>query len=165
VLDINSGLLQRITNQNYLGVSNPSFCEDGKTVLFNVHEYKSGSSVDVVMTVDSSLASPVPKKVTNGAMWGYSVHSKQIAYIEDRKVPYDYEVWKMNPDGSKQKQITNMHSYIYNPVFTPDGKKIMFISDPKRDNLPELWQISANGGKPRKLAGSELFYSPLSWKP
>lgn len=165
VMDIKTGSLRRITNQNYYSAGCATFLEDGKTIIFQASVGGSKTVDEVIMTVDSSQAKPVPKKITTGSSCFYSVRSKQIVYIDDRKVPYDYEVWKMDPDGTRQKQLTNLHSYTYGLVCKPNGKQVMFISDPRRDDQPELLQVDISGKNPRKLAGSELFVRPLSWKP
>jgi TolB protein len=81
----------------------------------------------------------------------------------------DLDVWTMNPDGSDKKQITKSEGYDGGPVFSPDGKMILWrgnhpatpeaqkqYRDLLRDNLTspmkmELFVSDAEGKNTRKV--------------
>ncbi len=43
-------------------------------------------------------------------------------------VPITFEVWVMNADGSNKRQVTKLNSASFAPFFTPDGKRLFFLS-------------------------------------
>jgi len=51
------------------------------------------------------------------------------------------------------------------PVFSPDGRMIYYLLNGYDDNKNGLWKIDTDGTNPTKIAGSNLFDSPLTWSP
>ncbi len=69
-------------------------------------------------------ASPIPP--TPGTPIPMIGGSTQIAFASERTG--NSQIWIMNSDGSNQKQITGMTNGACQPVWSPDGMKIAFIS-------------------------------------
>jgi Tol biopolymer transport system component len=94
-----------------------------------------------------------------------------VAFISDRIKPFHYDVFIMDRDGTNPTAlgVTNVSHYNSAPVFMPDGKSVLFLAGTESDagNRPisSLWQVTAEGKNPRRIAGSDLFTRPLSWKP
>ena len=68
-------------------------------------------------------------------------------------------------EGGKARRITSGMAFDSQPKFSPDGKRIVFVSD--RDGSENVWIANADGSEPRKLSsdsGSIEFASP-SWSP
>jgi len=61
--------------------------------------------------------------------------------------PARTEVWIANADGTNPRQITNLGGANFAPVFTPDGKKIIFSSNYKspRSGAFDLYLINLDG--------------------
>ena len=61
----------------------------------------------------------------------------------------DFEIFTMNPDGSNRTNITDENPITdYNPVFTPDGKKILYEAESVGqavDDTFELWLMNPDG--------------------
>jgi ABC-type sugar transport system substrate-binding protein len=55
----------------------------------------------------------------------------QIAFDTDREG--NREIYVMDPDGSNLKNLTNNEGQDENPVWSPDGKQIAFVSNRKND--------------------------------
>ncbi len=67
--------------------------------------------------------------------------------------------------GGEASAITTGMAFDSQPVYSPDGTKIAFISD--RGGKEDLWIMDANGENPRNLSDADddaLFASP-SWSP
>ena len=72
-------------------------------------------------------------------------------------------LWLMDPDGKNQRQFTFGEKSESSPVFSPDGKRIAFISS--RDGDDNLYVISANGGEARQLTTLSTGVADPLWSP
>jgi dipeptidyl aminopeptidase/acylaminoacyl peptidase len=83
------------------------------------------------------------------------------------------EIELMNPDGSDQEQLIEQAS---DPAFSPDGKRIAFVSDRDRNGRlcygdscsygSELYVANADGSDPKRLTETnELNEAHPSWLP
>lgn len=72
------------------------------------------------------------------------------------------EIWSINADGSKQKQLTNDPADDGRPIVSPDNNSIFFASN--RTGEAQVWRMNADGSNPvqitRKDGGYPLFVSP-----
>ncbi len=61
--------------------------------------------------------------------------------------PARVEIWVANADGTGARQVTNLGGANFAPVFTPDGKKIMFSSnfEQPRSGSFDLFLINVDG--------------------
>src|SRR5688500_13867313 len=55
--------------------------------------------------------------------------------------------------GGEAKRITSGQGYDMQPAFSPDGKKLVFISD--RNGSENVWVANADGTKPRAITTTE----------
>jgi Tol biopolymer transport system component len=110
-----------------------------------------------------------------GPFW--SSDGKQIVYRayhpETEKQKQDYtdllkqnlirptvlEIWVMNADGSKKRQVTRNGKANFAPYFFPDGKRIIFASnmdDPKGRNF-DLYKINVDGSGLERITFNDTF--------
>ena len=77
--------------------------------------------------------------------------------------PEDHEIYIMNADGSDQTNISKHSGFDGSPVFSPNGKKIAFVSD--RSGRHNVWIMNADGSDLYNLtnSSSENYYP--SWNP
>ena len=68
-------------------------------------------------------------------------------------------------EGGTAKAITQGMGYDVQPRFSPDGKRIAFVSD--RDGAIALWTLAFDGGEPKKLAspGERGDFASPEWSP
>lgn len=69
---------------------------------------------------------------------------------------YQGDIYTVPVSGGTAHQLTINSAYDSDPVWTPDGKEIVFSS--YREQSKDIWAISAEGGSPRRLTtytGSE----------
>jgi Tol biopolymer transport system component len=59
------------------------------------------------------------------------------------------DLYVMPVVGGEPRRLTSDGVWIYSPIWTPDGREIMFSSN--RSGGQNLWRIPAAGGKPKRL--------------
>ena len=105
----------------------------------------------------------------NGGEW--SPDGARIAFQSQRDG--NYEIYRMNADGSEQRNLTRSPGFDGLPVWSPDGAWIAFFS---RRDLPDpadgafdghLYLMNADGGEVRRLTGEPLAstFGPSDFSP
>ena len=75
----------------------------------------------------------------------------------------NYEVWRMNADGSGLQQVTTGGSN-EQPSVSPDGKLVVYVSTrlstalPSGERLGTLWRVPLEGGAPVRISEA-----PAAW--
>ena len=153
--------IRRLTEQNYYQVSAPRFSADGRSIIFSA--YASGETF--IYSIDAAGGRP-PDALAKGWMPCPSPDGKWIAFISDRQIPYEYEIWLMRPDGSGLRQLTRTGLYKQFSVFMPDSQHVLFLSIPTRkfEHAYDLWSASLDGREPRLVADHTLFDHPMRWR-
>ena len=94
----------------------------------------------------------------------------QIAFVSDRE--RNDEIYVMDDDGKNPRNLTNHPSDDYAPSWSPDGTRIVFMSDrdghvPKGGVLPnfEIYVMDANGGNQQNLTNHPSHDISPAWSP
>ncbi len=74
----------------------------------------------------------------------------------------NWEVFLLNPDNGDTKNLTNNKASDTDPVWSPDGKRIVFVSD--RDGSSNLWLLTLDGAV-RQLTKEKTSCSSPRWSP
>ena len=95
---------------------------------------------------------------------GDACDSGTIVYASNRNGNFD--IYTTNIDGTVQKQITNSTSDETEPAWSPDGKKIVFVSNRNGEEKRELFIMDADGGEVTQLTfeNSSEDFGP-DWSP
>jgi len=156
-----SDLRQLTDNGAYNAEANLS--PDGKTILFT--STRDGDLELYTMRLDGTGVRRLTNRVGyDGGAW-FSPDGKQIvwraAYPTNAADTADYlgllarrmvrparvEVWVADADGQNARQVTNLGGANFAPVFTPDGRKIIFSSnyEQPRSGAFDLFLINPDG--------------------
>ncbi|HXF00144.1 MAG TPA: hypothetical protein VN458_07340 [Solirubrobacterales bacterium] len=95
------------------------------------------------------------------ALAAFPGENGRIAFDSDRDG--DYEIFRMNADGSQERQLTNNDDTEYGAAFAPNGKRIAFYS--QRDGNGEVYLMRADGTHEHNLSkndadDNEPFFTP-----
>ncbi|MER2563573.1 MAG: S9 family peptidase [Myxococcaceae bacterium] len=64
------------------------------------------------------------------------------------------DLWLINADGSNPRQLTSDPAPDSDPIFSPDGKSIFFLS--ARGGSSQVWKLSLEGGEPVQVTRSPI---------
>lgn len=81
--------------------------------------------------------------------------------VEDGK--YARRLWRTTFEGTEPEQLTSAKSNDGRPRFSPDGKRLAFISD--RAGKPQAWLLNLTGGEPRQISDLEGGVIAAEWSP
>lgn len=74
---------------------------------------------------------------------------------------YKGEIFTVPTEGGKAFQLTSNKAYDSNPVWSPDGEKIVFLSD--REGSDDIYITSVHGGTPVRLSTHSGNETPLTF--
>ncbi len=82
-----------------------------------------------------------------------SPDGRKVAFVVTtyhlKKGTSNSDIYLMNADGTQQKRLTTSPAHDYHPRWSPDGKKILFVSD--REKGTQAWIMPVNGGEPYRM--------------
>jgi Tol biopolymer transport system component len=95
---------------------------------------------------------------------GEAATAKYKALLREHLVePMEMDIWVMNADGSQKRQITHLPGAAFAPIFTPDGKGLLFASN-HHDNAGkgrtfDLFRINLDGTGLERITFTGVFNS------
>jgi len=72
---------------------------------------------------------------------------------------YQGDIYTVSSEGGQAVQLTMSEKYDSNPIWTPDGTKIIFASF--REDSKDIWAVDAKGGTPVRLTTYSGAENPL----
>lgn len=122
-----------------------SVSPDAKKLVYTVGYYSvpqdKGNREVFVMNADGSENTQITKTPFSEGNTVWFKNGTKIAFLSSESG--SSQVWEMNPDGTGRKQLSNYDGNIEGFAFSPDEKKILFISQVKtvpstKDKYPDL---------------------------
>ncbi len=112
-----------------------------------------------LLTLSLLAASLASANAAENARWlrdaAISPDGSKIAFT------YKGNIFTVPSSGGNAVQITSNNAYDCKPVWSPDGKKIVFTST--REGSDDIFITSANGGTPRRLTTNSGNEQPLTF--
>ncbi|HEX8845241.1 MAG TPA: protein kinase [Pyrinomonadaceae bacterium] len=163
------GATRRLTNDlnNYGGVSLASATNDLVTVRFDqssniwVTPVAAPAASRALANNSARIDTSHATQVTSGGVKYYSgswTPDGRIVYASDASGGRD--LWIMDQKGGNRKQLTSEAGGNFQPVVTPDGRYIVFISDRAGGGKYNIWRMNIDGSDPQQLTKAEFARNP-----
>ncbi len=113
-----------LTNAHVDGLSYPEYAQDGSLYF---HQWNTDSALMRVATNNAVASSPFPILSThfNTRFPDYNERSGKLAFVSNESG--SKELWVANKDGTARKQLTQLKTNIYSPIWSPSGRYIAFV--------------------------------------
>ncbi len=146
-----------LATTDFTRVGSPSWTPDGNRILF--YAQRAGKGKIHIMNADGSGV----RLLSGGAGdEGYPVmapHASTIVFDSDASGQFD--IWAMDSSGANARNITNNPARDVAASWSPDGKKIAFMSD--RDNERgkfDAYVMNPDGSDPRRITREQTTWFP-----
>jgi len=143
---------QRLTNDlnDYFGVS-VTANGDALVTLQNTNVAKiwiapMNDSARAVQTAPAS-------DIWNGIVW-----TPDGDFVYCSKAGGKFDIWKMNSDGTNQRQVSSGEGAKFWPQVTPDGRYIVFLFN--RAGNDNIWRMDMDGGNLKQLTNGANEFQP-----
>jgi len=93
----------------------------------------------------------------------YAAYVVREAIMEEKKSEYLNQIWVTNLVTKQNYQYTYNLKSSMSPKFSPDGKKIAFLSS--RSGKNQVWIMNTHGGEARKLTNEKKGVRSIKWSP
>jgi tricorn protease len=163
----NGGNAQQVTMFKTGDVRFPSISGDGKTIVFE-HDFE-------ISKLDLAARKVTPIKIDIAAEAGENMNAVQIYTSradeyhlapDGRHVAFSIhgEIFTTPVTGGDLVQITENPARDKEPVYSPDGKQIAFISD--RSGREEIYLVASDGaGDPQRITDLDILKQGVTWSP
>ena len=158
-------------------VQAPAWSPDGRTIVFV--SWRDGNGE--VYAMDANGSGPrnlTQNPATKDVRPAWSPDGRRIAFVSSRdrhqgcsrdfgRLRRQSDIYVMNADGSRKRNLTRDRASDDLPTWSPDGRRIAFLHGRGRSR-GQLYVVNADGSGLRNLgriAGPALFASQLVWSP
>jgi len=149
LLSYPDGELRRITN-DLNGYRAIGLTADGK----KFSTIQSSGVVNIWVAPEGDAQRAVKLQTGNVGFFGSS--GTTVAWTPDGRLVFvsnesgNFDLWIMDADGGRRKQLTSSIGQNMNPHVSPDGRYIVFTSN--RDGRRNVWRMDITGNNPKRLS-------------
>jgi len=104
------------------------------------------------------------KRVSDPQLSPDSLHiAFVITEMDKAKNTSNSDIWILSLKGGEPWQLTSSPKADFNPRWSPDGKKMAFIST--RKGVPQIWMIDPRGGEAYQMTDISTGATGVKWSP
>lgn len=127
--------------------SNPNWSHDGKLIVFERRYEVWTANADGGL--QSRVAGVPRRELLLAPRWpAFSPDSTRIAFLDADSTPF-VDLWHVPVDGGEPVRLTSDPQIASAPVWSPDGKSIIYSS--QRAGSQTLWQVNIDDGTAQPL--------------
>ncbi|MEK7431645.1 MAG: pentapeptide repeat-containing protein, partial [Cyanobacteriota bacterium] len=145
IVNVDGTNLINLTNNANNDDYSPVFSDDGTKIIYT-SEINGWSDI-FIMNIDGSNKINLTN-LENTKDKNPTIFKNKIVFYSGRNGNDD--IYSMNFDGSYLTQLTTNTASDKSPKFSPDGTKILFLSDVDHVGLYNIWTMDANTGDNKK---------------
>jgi TolB protein len=165
IMDYDGENPQRVTSNGSLNIA-PSWCPDGKCLLYTSYQARPSAYPDIVLqNVFGQIGSSKPThgtEVNQNYMADISPDGMKIVFASARG-GVAMDIWVVNRDGTGMRQLTTNPANDTSPRWSPNGTQIAFVSD--RVGSPRIYTMSADGLQQTALPTTCATADRPTWAP
>ncbi len=159
VIPVEPGAKPRVVlyNREFTWYEVAAWFPDGKSILVVAYREPNGTKQLARVSVSDGAVTPLKTLGwRDNSRGSISPDGKYVAYSATAvnpkqgprpgaSDPKDQHVWILAADGSSESEIVKSAGINRDPIWTPDGKHVLFTSD--RSGKFDLWSIEVQNGK------------------
>lgn len=123
------------------------------SIFANPQPMKAVDTFSIPLTHRGSL-SPDGKALVYG--------KSEVSWERNRWVS---QIWKKSLITDELRQLTFNHNGSWDPLWSPDGKHLLFLSERENDDTAQLYLMPTDGGEARRLVELTQKPSKMQWSP
>ena len=112
----------------------------------NVHDSSANSAY--VINADGSRIRKLPATFVHSGRFAWSPDGTKIAFVKEIS-PRNNQIYVVNAEGSGEKILVDDPSWNFAPVWLPDAKSIMFVSN--RENGLAVYSVDVESKRTRRV--------------
>ena len=141
--DLATKEVRQLTHMDDSPIMTPCVSRDGSTIvfvhLFDLYRFVPGKGqqpqrLEITCPGDSLYEPTMRRKLTRATDVAFSDDGLEIAFIAGG------DLWVMDTELRDPRQVTDSPEEEHDPVFAPDGKSILVVSD--REGQNDVWRVT-----------------------